>query len=97
MQVKKQYFKDAYGDEELAKGFIDIETCNFVDGLYKQYIPTNIEKIYWNYFVLIFESIRVCGMLHDIGHPPFSHIVENGLNNAYYSSNDNSSLKKAPI
>ena len=89
------YFKDAYGDEELAKGFIDIETCNFVDGLYKQYIPTNIEKIYWNYFVLIFESIRVCGMLHDIGHPPFSHIVENGLNNAYYSSNDNSSLKKA--
>ena len=89
------YFKEAYGDEDLAKDFISIDSCIFIGGLYKQFIPSSIEKEDWNYFILIFESIRVCGLLHDIGHPPFSHIVENGLKDAYDSSVKNSSLKKS--
>ena len=89
------YFRDTYGDEDLAKDFISIDSCNFVNGLYRQYIPSNISKENWNYFILLFESIRVCGLLHDIGHPPFSHIVENGLKSAYESAPKSSSLKKS--
>ena len=60
------YFKESYGDENLAKDFVPIESCNFIGGIYKQFVPTNIETNNWNYYVLLFEAIRVSGLLHEL-------------------------------
>lgn len=40
------------------------------------------------YFVLI-QSIRLAALLHDIGHPPFSHVIENVLSDIYKKLENN--------
>lgn len=90
-----QLYVEVYGDDNLAKGFIPIESIDVNLGIYRQFIPSNIDEKNYSLYCLFFQAIRVCGMLHDIGHPPFSHIVEKGLNNAYKDVPNSSSLKTA--
>lgn len=60
-------------------------------------IPNNVpEKYKFIHFTLI-ESIRVAALLHDIGHPPFSHVIEHAMKEVYtkYSKmNDNERIKQ---
>lgn len=46
-------------------------------------IPHNVPEKYQILHLLLIQSIRVAALLHDIGHPPFSHIVENALKSVY--------------
>lgn len=50
-------------------------------------IPFNLKELGLNYveniYILLIKSIRLAGLLHDIGHTPFSHVVENSLENIY--------------
>lgn len=61
--------------------------------------PSNIGEKYRVIHLILIESIRVSALLHDVGHPPFSHIVEFALRDEYnkIKTEANNSRKKSFI
>lgn len=51
-------------------------------------IPNNISDQYTIMYLILIQSIRAAALLHDIGHPPFSHIVEFALKDVYLEYKD---------
>lgn len=58
------------------------------DKLRHSLIPNNIPEQYKILHLILIQSIRAAALLHDIGHPPFSHIVEFALKDVYHEYKD---------
>lgn len=57
---------------------IHIESC-----FYNNYVPSNINEEDKFLYLMTFQAVRIAALLHDIGHPPFSHITENAIKKAF--------------
>lgn len=60
---------------------INVPEEKFFDSL----VPSNINLLEFEnkkiVYSILMQAIRVAALLHDIGHPPYSHVVENALTN----------------
>ncbi len=59
------------------------------DNLRNSITPCNVMQKNKVIHVILMESIRAAALLHDIGHPPFSHIVEFALKAVFIEKKDN--------
>ena len=69
---------DAYVDTPDWKDLLDVSGGD-TDG---SLIPYNLKEKYRIVYLILIQSLRAAALLHDVGHPPFSHIVESAINKA---------------
>lgn len=51
--------------------------------IYIQNIPSNLPEKYKFAYCVVYQAIRLVGLLHDIGHLPYSHILEHSIQLLY--------------
>lgn len=53
------------------------------DNFQRSLIPSIVEEKYETVHMILIQAIRAAALLHDIGHPPYSHVVERAMKSAY--------------
>ncbi len=86
----KKAIKEIIKEERLN---INLDDLAYFDNkaLYQFTIPTKNKKDRVIYTIVL-QTIRIVGLLHDVGHLPFSHQVENALKTIYDSIKEKDNL-----
>lgn len=65
--------------KNLPKAIPDLKWDNFQMSLIPKRVPNEYIKVH----MILIQAIRAAALLHDIGHPPYSHVVERAMKSAY--------------
>lgn len=74
-----EVYRNILGDRNFYKEKIIKYKKSTINREYNGFIPNNVKEDYKYIYTILFQAIRLGALMHDVGHPPLSHITEYAL------------------